>query len=172
MVQGLKPTGARAQGEPAPTHTGGVTTNPHVLDLAFADLSAAQLYGLLRLRSDVFVVEQDCVYSDLDGRDAAPTTRHLWVADTHEDADPAAACLRVLAGSKAGEVILGRIVTRSDVRGRGLAAHLIRVAMERYPGTHVIHAQAHLSEWYAQFGFAEVGEIFLEDGIDHIEMRT
>ena len=132
----------------------------------FADLDGATLYGLLRLRSDVFVVEQECVFLDLDGRDAEPDAEHVWLAD---DAGPYA-YLRTLA-DPAG-VHVGRVCTRRDARGRGAAAALVGDVVERHRDARlVLNAQAYLRGFYARFGFVVDGPEFLEDGIPHVPMR-
>lgn len=126
-------------------------------------------YALLRLRSDVFVVEQACAYPDLDGRDTEPTTEHRWA---HEPGDPAAvlAYLRVL--SDPAGVRVGRVVTAPSARGRGVAGELVAqvVAEHGATSTVVLDAQSHLAGWYARYGFVRDGEDFVEDGIPHTPM--
>lgn len=133
---------------------------------AFADLDPHTLYGLLRLRVDVFVVEQACPYPELDGRDAEPSARHHWV----EEDGRVLATLRVLE-EDGGESRIGRVATTAEARRRGLAAALLRAALAELSPPVVIDAQAHLAGWYARFGFARSGEDFLEDGIVHTPMR-
>ncbi len=131
-----------------------------------ADLDAVTLYGLLRLRVDVFVVEQACAYPELDGRDLEPATRHLWTADT---AGPTA-YIRLL--DDGGSARIGRVCTRFDARGAGLAAHLMRSALDLCAGRDVVlNAQSHLAGWYARFDFGADGPAFVEDGIPHTPMR-
>jgi len=141
----------------------------------FAELDARTLYGLLRLRSDVFVVEQECLFLDLDGRDLEPATLHAWV-DT-PDAVPAA-YLRVV--DEGGYLKIGRVVTAPVARGRGLGAVLLRRALAEVASGPVdgvagrpvvLDAQSHLAGWYARFGFERSGEDFVEDGIAHTPMR-
>ena len=135
----------------------------------FDELDAHVLYELLRLRSAVFVVEQDCVFLDLDGSDHEPGVEHLWIRD---DAG-VTATLRLLPGD-GGTWHLGRLVARADVRSQGVAAHLVRVALDRLRelgATRVeIGAQAQLRDWYARFGFRQSGPRYLEDGILHVTM--
>ena len=136
-------------------HTAGIT-----------DLDAPTLYALLRLRVDVFVVEQNCAYPELDGRDVEPATRHLWTAD---DAGPTA-YLRLLTEIEGHRI--GRVCTRRDARGAGLAVHLMHAAVALCgPGPIVLDAQSRLGGWYERFGFAASGPEFVEDGIAHIPMR-
>ena len=137
-----------------------------VIEKAFAELSGYELYDILKLRVDVFVVEQDCPYPELDDRDREPETRHLWIPG---ESTPIAAYLRVLLGVDG--VWIGRVVAHPSVRGTGAASHLLRHAIDAHPGERFdIHAQAHLAGWYATFGFEGVGEEFLEDGIPHLAM--
>jgi ElaA protein len=138
-----------------------------VRSAALADLDAATLYALLRLRVDVFVVEQECAYAELDGRDAEAATTHLWLAD---GAGPTA-YLRVLRDAS-GECRIGRVCTRGDARGRGLAAALMAEALALTAAAPVVlDAQSHLQDWYARFGFEVDGPGFVEDGIPHVPMR-
>jgi ElaA protein len=130
------------------------------------ELDARTLYGLLRLRAEVFVVEQACPYLDPDGRDLDPTTTHLWV---DHDGEPVA-CLRVVAEPD-GRRRIGRVATASSRRGRGLAGVLLRRALELAgDGPIVLNAQAHLEAWYRSLGFARTGPPFDEDGIPHVPM--
>lgn len=131
----------------------------------FADLSPAELYGILRLRVDVFVVEQDCPYPELDGRDTEPATEHLWI---EVDGEPAAT-LRILAGTDG--MVIGRVATAVGHRGRGYAARLMAAALDRVGDRQVrLGAQAYLEQWYAGFGFVRCGPNYLEDGIEHLPM--
>ncbi len=132
----------------------------------FDDLTPRRLYDLLRLRVDVFVVEQDCPYPELDGRDTEPETEHLWV-DVDGDV---AATVRVLAGDGCRHI--GRVATAQAHRGRGYAARLMQEAIRRIGDEPVeIGAQAYLEAWYGRFGFVRSGEDYLEDGILHLPMR-
>jgi ElaA protein len=133
-----------------------------------ADLTPAQLYELLRLRIDVFAVEQDCVYQDLDGRDLDQDTRHFWIED---GAGEVVACLRLLAEPD-GEFLIGRVVTAKSARRRGLANRLMLAALADIGDAPCrLNAQVYATPLYASVGFAPVGEQFLEDGIPHLPMR-
>lgn len=134
----------------------------------FADLTVGQLYGILRLRSEVFVVEQVCVYLDPDGRDAEPTTWHLWA----EEEGLVVATGRLLDDGDRGWRI-GRVATARAARGRGLAAAVVRRAIGLADDGRpvVLDAQSHLVEWYAGLGFVPAGPEFVEDGIPHTPMR-
>ncbi|GLY30314.1 ElaA protein [Kineosporia sp. NBRC 101731] len=123
-------------------------------------------YALIKLRVDVFVVEQECPYPELDGRDVEPGTEHLWLDD---EIGPTA-YLRVLRDPE-DALRIGRVCTRADARGRSLAGRLMTAALDRAKGPVVLDAQAHLVGWYARFGFAAAGPEYLEDGIPHVPMR-
>jgi ElaA protein len=147
-----------------------------VLDATTAALDASTLYRILALRSAVFVVEQDCVYLDPDGRDLEPDARQVWIERDGE----VVATLRLLAepavefaGSETEAPIrIGRVATRADCRGAGLAAALVRRALELCGGRVVVlSAQTYLADWYARFGFVIDGPEFLDDGIPHVPMR-
>jgi ElaA protein len=132
-----------------------------------AGLDPVTLHDLLRLRIDVFVVEQKCVYPELDGRDAEPGTEHVWTADQHGPS----AYLRVLSEPDGGARV-GRVCTRADARGAGLAGVLLRDVLNRTADRPIVlEAQQHLAGWYGKFGFLPTGPAYLEDGIAHVPMR-
>ena len=133
----------------------------------FAELTPHQLYGMLRLRSEVFVVEQECVYLDPDGRDDEPSTWHLWA----ESDGAIVVAGRLLDDGDAWRI--GRVATAPEARGRGLAAALVRAAVELCDDERpvVLDAQAHLVDWYGTLGFEPAGDQFVEDGIPHVPMR-
>lgn len=124
------------------------------------------LYGILRLRSEVFVVEQTCVYLDPDGRDLEPGARQVWVED---DDGSIVGCARVLPESEGGSSI-GRVVTDPSRRRAGLGAALMEHALALAARPTRIKAQSHLADWYAGFGFVVDGSEFVEDGIPHTPM--
>ena len=132
----------------------------------FADLTPFELYGLCRLRVDVFVVEQACPYPELDGRDAEPGTEHLWFGSGGR----VAATIRVLDDGPSRAI--GRVATAPAFRRQGLAARLIEAAIGSYGGSPLtLGAQAHLQGWYERFGFRLSGPGYVEDGIPHVPMR-
>jgi ElaA protein len=133
---------------------------------AFDDLDPRTAYLLWQLRQDVFVVEQQCPYPDLDGRDLEPGTRHLWVS---EGARPVG-YLRLLEDGQGARI--GRVLVAADRRGRGIAEALLRAALDLV-GDRASHldAQSYLAHWYARFGYEPSGPEFVEDGIPHIPMR-
>lgn len=139
----------------------------------FRELSTAELYAMLVLRSQVFVVEQQCVYLDPDGLD--PEAHHLfgW-------ADAGATTLicgaRILApGVSYDEPAIGRVVTASSARGRGAGRAVMVQALTEcarlYPGRAVrIGAQLYLERFYTALGFVSTSEPYVEDGIPHVTM--
>lgn len=134
-----------------------------------ADITAAQLYGVLRLRVDVFVVEQNCAYPELDGLDLLPSTRHFWLPGEAEDR--IAGCLRVLADS-GGVFRIGRVCTARFARGTGAGARLMEAAVAYVGGAEsVLGAQTYAADFYARFGYVPEGEEYDDDGIPHITMR-
>ncbi|CAI9409492.1 GNAT family N-acetyltransferase [Aestuariimicrobium sp. T2.26MG-19.2B] len=154
--------------------------------VAGPDLTPRQLHDLLRLRVQVFVVEQGDPYQAIDGVDLDPGTRHLWIEDeagvvesairlvrepcpNHDDPDP---------DERLHRWRIGAVITAEAARGRGLAARLINQALvltERDDAELgldvVLHAQAHLAGWYSRFGFEVEGEEHLDGRIPHLWMR-
>jgi ElaA protein len=134
------------------------------------DLDAPTLYELLKLRVEVFVVEQACPYPELDGRDLLAETRHFWL----EKPDGEVICtLRLMEEHAGGEKAfrIGRLCTKRNFRGQGHTTRLLRAALAEvgdYPCR--INAQAYLTEMYAQHGFVRDGDDFIEDGIPHVPM--
>jgi ElaA protein len=137
----------------------------------FESLSNAQLYALLRLRAQIFVVEQDCVYLDIDNLD-----QQAWHMLYHEG-DSLRAYQRCLPpGVSYAESSLGRIVVDPSLRGRAVGKALVRRGIEfnraRWPDSDIlINAQAHLQPFYSELGFVGEGDTHLEDGILHRHMR-
>jgi ElaA protein len=146
---------------------GSDSTSLQIRVAATRDLDASTLYRLLALRAEVFVLEQNCVYLDQDGRDLEPDARQLWV----QDGDAVLATLRLLHDAD-GSARIGRVATTAASRGRGLAARLVARALELSGEQDVVlDAQSHLRHWYARFGFVRDGTDFLEDSIPHVPMR-
>ena len=131
------------------------------------ELTAAALYGLLRLRVDVFVVEQRCAYAELDGRDLDPGTVHFVLG-------PAAAPLAYLRllSEPGGERRIGRVCTAASARGRGLGRQLLAAALREVGDAPcVLDAQEHLTGLYGGFGFVPSGPGYDWDGVPHVPMR-
>ena len=133
---------------------------------SFRDLDATTLYEILKLRVDVFVVEQNCPYPELDGRDDEPGTRHVWLAR----GDEILAYLRIL--DDGGIERIGRVVTAGSARKGGYASRLMKHALEvvgNRPSR--LEAQEHLAGFYGRFGYVQTGAGYVEDGIPHVPMR-
>ena len=142
--------------------------------LSFAQLPTADLYELLALRQQVFVLEQRCFYNDFDGLDQQ--AHHLLGWRIIDGKRQLAGYLRCLApGVKFTEMSLGRVLTAKAARGSGVGRELIAQgiahAERQYPGHRIrIGAQHYLEQFYASFGFQAVTPVYDEDGIPHIDM--
>ncbi|MFT6988963.1 MAG: ElaA protein [Paraglaciecola sp.] len=142
--------------------------------LPFTDLSTTQLYEILHLRSEVFVVEQRCVYQDLDHKDTKSGVQHLMMLNDHQLLGYA----RLLPSQISYDTSsIGRIIISPKARDKGLGRVLIQDAMDRtfalWPNIGItIGAQSHLSNMYQSLGFKEISEHYLEDGILHVDMQT
>jgi len=137
---------------------------------AFNELTVTELYELLRLRSEVFVVEQNCVFLDMDNKDQQ--CHHILL---YNDTQLVAYARVLPAGLSYKEISIGRIITSIVVRGTGvgrlLTQYAINEARRLYgDGPIRIGAQVYAMKFYGQLGFKADGEIYDEDGIDHIEM--
>jgi len=133
------------------------------------ELSAVELYELLKLRVDVFVVEQACAYPELDGNDA--DCLHLRLTD----GTGLIACARLWRPTPDHLPRIGRVAVSPAHRGKRLGEALMREAIavceEAYPGEAIeISAQSHLQRFYGSFGFTPISEEYLEDGIPHVDM--
>lgn len=164
----------------------------------FSDLSAVEVYDMLEARNAVFVVEQKCVYNDVDGLDK--DAWHLFAysleaqangsehanAESLTNAMPAdgaqapalAGYLRVLLPDASdADVRIGRVLTTSDFRGIGLGSAMLEQALKhivaQWPTAAIkLHAQAHLQMFYGAFGFEPISDVHDDDGIPHIWMRS
>lgn len=136
----------------------------------FQELSIDELYHMLRLRSEVFVVEQDCVYQDLDNKDQ----KALHVLGTKEG--QVVAYTRIFKpGDYFGDASIGRVVVAKDQRQYGYGKIIMEASLstikERFPDTSIeISAQSYLIKFYTELGFERFGEEYLEDGIPHVRM--
>jgi len=126
-----------------------------------SDLGKEQLYALLKLRSEVFVVEQKCAYPDLDGQDLDGDTHHLMGWEN----DQLVAYLRLLdPQSQGGDVVIGRVVTAPAGRGKGLGHKMMEQALKQaekhWPQVPIyLSAQAHLQGYYGKYGFVVAGVV-------------
>lgn len=135
---------------------------------SFPELTVDELYELLRIRSEVFVVEQDCVYQDMDGDDQLSI--HLWLTE----GDKVVALCRVCpAGTHMEEVSIGRVITTERGKGYGKRIMLdgIKAAKDHFNARLIeIEAQEYARGFYEQVGFRQSSEPFILDGIPHIRM--
>ncbi len=135
------------------------------------ELSPDVLHAFLKLRSDIFVVEQNCVFSDMDGRD--PQCEHLCGFE----GETLVAYLRLVPpGLKSDTPALGRLVVEKNYRRHGFSRQAIELGLarcaERFPRQSVrAQAQAHLAPFYQSLGFTRVSEEYMEDGIPHVDMQ-
>jgi ElaA protein len=137
----------------------------------WSEMTPDVLYAALRLRSAIFVVEQNCVFPDMDGRD--PACEHLcgW----NDDGELLAYLRLVPPGVRTREVSLGRVVVAGTARGRGLGRAVMLEGLKgcgaRFPGAPVkVSAQHHLEKFYNGLGFRTVSAPYDEDGILHVDM--
>lgn len=156
--------------------------NARIRVAVFDQLTAWEVYAIARLRQDVFVVEQQCAYPDLDGRDTESSTVHVLlkdasgtligyarVLDESQDASPRST-------PTPRQVRIGRVLLDPTARGGGLADLIVGAALqvcsERFSHRAIVlDAQSPLARWYATFGFKVTGPEFLEDGIAHVPME-
>jgi len=138
---------------------------------AFDALDGREVHDLLKLRQDVFVVEQDCAFGEIDGKD--PQALHCFLLSPSGEI---AGALRLFSGSGPDRPSrIGRVVIAPAYRGRKLGQRLMRVGIAKAralaPEAPIhLSAQAHLERFYADFGFKTVSEIYLEDDIPHVDM--
>lgn len=137
----------------------------------FNQLTVTELYYILQLRNEVFVIEQDCIYQDADGKDL--NCGHLWATIDNE----VVAYSRIVPKgiSYENEPSIGRVITNNKFRGLGLGKQLIEYSIltienRLFTSSIRISAQLYLKDFYDLFGFKQVSEVYLEDDIPHIEM--
>ena len=140
-----------------------------LFQMHFSALNTTQLYDLIRLRAAVFVVEQNCVYQDVDGLD--PNCHHILCYENRV----LVACARIVP-PKNGFAAIGRVAVGAAFRGTGLGKKLMEFAIAEthklYQLQNIkIHAQCYLERFYADLGFVRVGADFLEDDIPHLRME-
>lgn len=152
-----------------------------IITTPLAQLDVTIAYGVWKLRQDVFVVEQDCPYEDLDGRDLEPTTVHVVMLGEAAPDSVSDGGTRVLGTARVlddGDVWrIGRVALVKGARGKGLSDEVMRAALRYIDDARddhrdvVLDAQSPLTRWYGKHGFSEDGAEFLEDGIPHTPMR-
>ncbi|WP_454065014.1 GNAT family N-acetyltransferase [Candidatus Nitrospira salsa] len=139
----------------------------------FDEFKAAQLFDVLLLRVDVFVVEQQCAYPELDEYDRHADTKHV---QGHDEGGNLVAYARLLpAGLSFSEVSIGRFVVQKDMRGQGIGHQLLRTSLELiaqcWSGRSIkISAQEYLKNFYAQYGFLQVSNMYLDASVPHVDM--
>ena len=135
----------------------------------FEDLSLGELYDILKLRSEIFVVEQNCPYQDLDGKDKV--SYHLFL----EDNGVVIAALRIIPENISyKEMSIGRVVVKKSYRGKGISKDMMGKAIgfitENLKKDGIrLSGQAYLVDFYEALGFKKVSDVYLEDGIEHFE---
>lgn len=162
----LAPIALAIRGEPAPVDRTFVPLDWR----PFADLTVAELHAILKLRVDVFVVEQACPYAEIDGLD--PAAEHAFA----RTGDTLLGTLRLFAPDAAGSARIGRVAVAPEARGTGLGRRMIEAAIARIAGRDGpvpidVDAQAHLERFYVSLGFVRRGPDRPVDGIAHVEMR-
>lgn len=136
----------------------------------FSELSNNELYNILRLRNDIFIVEQKCPYDDIDGKDIK--CQHLFLEDTNE----IAGYLRIIPkGISFPQPSIGRVLVKKKYRGKGIAREMVIKAIQFIEKSWnekeiKISAQVYLKEFYKSLGFKDVSDIYLEDDIPHVDM--
>ncbi|NVK35732.1 MAG: GNAT family N-acetyltransferase [Rhodobacteraceae bacterium] len=142
---------------------------------SFDELSARNVHDILKLRQDIFMIEQACLFADIDGKD--PRAFHYILMD--EAADRLVGAIRVFLDegdeAECRQARIGRVVVSSSYRGLGLGRRLMQDGIARVEdimGSVAIHltAQAHLEAFYGSLGFERASDDFLEDGIMHLNM--
>lgn len=142
----------------------------------FSELDNREVYDMLAARNAVFVVEQNCVYGDIDGQDA--NAWHLFAFGGSGKEKQLAGYLRVLLpDEKEPDIRIGRVLTTAAFRGIGLGSSMLEQALKhivsQWPDAAIsLHAQAHLQAFYGAFGFEPTSEVHDEDGIPHVWMRS
>jgi ElaA protein len=136
----------------------------------FHELAVQELHDLLRLRVDVFVVEQNCAYHEIDGKD--PSCVHILA----KDGGTLIAYARIIPADNNELPHLGRVVVHERYRGKGIARKLMNYTLqvlEEFTGSKrsAIAAQAHLEDFYSSFGYKKIGEEYMWDGIPHVDME-
>jgi ElaA protein len=139
---------------------------------ALSELTTKQLFDIYKLRNEIFIVEQNCVYQDVDDLDLLSFHVCLY------DKDLLVAYCRIIPPkTHKAEPIIGRVVTLKSHRGRGFSSNIMRQAIEYIKNNYatstsiMIMAQFYLLKFYQGLGFVQTSEVFLEDGIEHIDME-
>lgn len=137
---------------------------------AFNELSIHELYSYLQLRVNIFIVEQNCPYPELDGYDEK--SYHLAFVENNE---PLAYARILPSGQKYARISIGRVIVKKEARGKGLAKELMNECLQfiekKWPNQEIqLQAQSHLAHFYGSFGFKAISDEYLEDNIPHVDM--
>lgn len=139
----------------------------------WGELSLDEFFEIARVRTEVFFLEQRIDEEELDERDREESTEHVWISDDRG----VAAYLRVVVdeqpqeGNRDARRLIGRVVTRADCRGQGLARRLIEHVIERHGHEPLaLHSQSYIQPLYAALGFEPYGDEYVEAGIPHVSM--
>ncbi|HET8958686.1 ElaA protein [Microcella putealis] len=146
---------------------------PSIEQKTWSHISADEFFEIASLRTEVFYLEQQIDEAELDERDREPTTQHVWLRDDRgvvsylrviEDAHPE-------PSNGGARRLIGRVVTRADARGRGLALRLVEHVIAQFGDEPLaLHSQSYIQPLYARAGFEPVGEEYMEAGIPHVTM--
>jgi len=137
----------------------------------FDNLTPHELYSIMQLRNEVFVLEQNCIYQDADGKDL-----HAWHCMGWNEYGQLMAYTRLLPAGVAYDIpSIGRVITHADVRRLGAGKELMKQSIKNCydlfgKQSIKIGAQLYLKKFYESFGFEQTSKVYLEDGIEHIEM--
>lgn len=139
--------------------------------VAFDDLGLQELYDLLRLRQQVFILEQQSFYADIDGKDQE--TLHYLIQNRETGALQGS--IRLMSDQKGAMARIGRVVISEEARGTGLGRLMMQAGIDKAHelvpgGTIHVSAQAYLEKFYGSLGFETVSDVYIEDGIPHIDM--
>ena len=141
------------------------------LERQWSELTNDELYAILKLRTDVFFLEQKIDETELDDRDREPETRHYWIADDRGTAAYLRTLLDPVAEYRDARRLISRVVVRPDRRGEGLAQKLLDEVIARHANEPMLlHAQEYVAPLYARYGFEPFGEVYVEAGLSHLSM--
>jgi ElaA protein len=148
-----------------------VVPNDSVIAKSWGELTTTELYSIMKLRTDVFFVEQKVDEEELDNRDQEDATGHYWISD----GDDVVAYIRVLYNETAeyldGHHVIGRVVVREDRRGEGLAQIIMKRIVDDFSSeAMMLHAQEYIVPLYLKFGFESFGDLYEEATIMHQSM--
>jgi ElaA protein len=137
----------------------------------WSELTTEQVYAIMKLRTNVFYAEQQVDDEELDGRDLEPECEHYWIADDTGVLSYARVLFDDAPTDRDARHVVGRVVTRADARGKGLASQVLHAAIQKHAHEPmVLHAQSYAVPLYAKLGFEKFGEPYLEAGIPHVSM--